>query len=327
MTPLHSPLIRPASRRKGASAPAGAAKRTTRWLAGAAAAAGLLGLGAAAAPAASAQTTQPTLGGEVLTASSYIPVTCQDANAVSFTVTGTATGPYPGTFTETLSEVLDGPPVQFDYTATFTITSAAGVVTGTETAQTPDGIGACSESGGEYSAFGSPGYTATIRAAGQTYTDQGTTAVTWSTFNYPGGGNETFTSSQQQATPAASDLALTDNAPATAISGQPYAYTLTVTNTGGADATGVTVTDTLPASARYNAATASQGTCTPPPGPKGGTVSCNLRTLAAGTSATVTITVTPTKPGTISDRARATACNLAPGSDDTAAATTTIQGT
>jgi hypothetical protein len=50
-------------------------------------------------------------------------------------------------------------------------------------------------------------------------------------------------------------------------------------------------------------------------------------TLAAGASVTVTITVTATTPGTVSDAAKVTAGNVTADSDDTASASTTVQGT
>jgi uncharacterized repeat protein (TIGR01451 family) len=125
----------------------------------------------------------------------------------------------------------------------------------------------------------------------------------------------------------APDLSLSDSAPATAVSGQPYAYTLQATNTGGSAATAVAVTDALPASAHFTSATASQGSCTRPPASKGGTVSCTVGSLAAGASVTITITVTATKPGMVSDNAKVTAGNVTPDSDDNASASTTVQGT
>jgi|SRR5580700_6707057 uncharacterized repeat protein (TIGR01451 family) len=132
--------------------------------------------------------------------------------------------------------------------------------------------------------------------------------------------------SEVQITPVAPDLKLSDSTPATAVSGQPYHYTLTATNTGGSDATGVVVTDTLPASAHYSSAVTSQGSCTRPATPKGGTVTCTVGSLGGGASVTITITVTPTKPGTISDSAQVTASNVTADSDDTASAPVTVQG-
>jgi uncharacterized repeat protein (TIGR01451 family) len=63
----------------------------------------------------------------------------------------------------------------------------------------------------------------------------------------------------------APDLSLADSAPAIAVSGQPYTYALTAADTRGAAATGVTVTGTLPASAHFTAASATQGLVHPHP--------------------------------------------------------------
>jgi uncharacterized protein DUF11 len=87
------------------------------------------------------------------------------------------------------------------------------------------------------------------------------------------------------------------------------------------------VTEPLPASAVFGSATATQGTCarTPPataPKTRGGTLTCHLGTLGAGATATVTIAVTPTTPGTLTS----IATGITPDSDDTATAATTVQG-
>jgi uncharacterized repeat protein (TIGR01451 family) len=71
-------------------------------------------------------------------------------------------------------------------------------------------------------------------------------------------------------------------------SGQMLTYTLTVTNNGPADATGVILTDTLPTGVSFASATASQGD---PPMALEGVVTVALGNLAAGGSATVTIVV------------------------------------
>jgi uncharacterized repeat protein (TIGR01451 family) len=129
------------------------------------------------------------------------------------------------------------------------------------------------------------------------------------------------------------DLALTNTgSPNPVTSGQNLTYTLTATNTGGQDATGVTVTAPLPASAVFGSMTASQDSCTRtvsgPDKNKGGTVTCTIGTLAGGATATVTITVTPTKPGTLATgTATVTASNVTSDGDDSATATVTVNGT
>jgi uncharacterized repeat protein (TIGR01451 family) len=70
-------------------------------------------------------------------------------------------------------------------------------------------------------------------------------------------------------------------------------YTLTVLNPGPNASTGVAVTNLLPAGATYVSASSSQGACSE----ASGVVSCNLGTLSAGSSATVTITVDPITAG------------------------------
>jgi uncharacterized repeat protein (TIGR01451 family) len=102
------------------------------------------------------------------------------------------------------------------------------------------------------------------------------------------------------------DLSITVSAsPHPALVGEPLTYNLSVANAGP---TGVTVTDTLPSSVIFVSATPSQGTCSQ----SSGTVTCPFGTLAKGASATVTITVTPNSPGTISNTASVTSATTDP---------------
>ena len=86
----------------------------------------------------------------------------------------------------------------------------------------------------------------------------------------------------------------------THFAGQTLTYNITVTNAGPTDAASVVVTDVLPAGASFVWATASQGSCSGTT-----TVSCTLGTIANGGNATITLQVTPSAAGTLSNTAAA----------------------
>ncbi len=88
---------------------------------------------------------------------------------------------------------------------------------------------------------------------------------------------------------ASADLGLVKTASADRSQpGLDLTYTLTITNAGPEAASGVTLNDPLPAGVNLVSATPSQGTC-------GGSVTCDLGSIASGGTATVTIVVNPTK--------------------------------
>ena len=95
---------------------------------------------------------------------------------------------------------------------------------------------------------------------------------------------------------ATADLQLANtSSPNPATQGQPFDYTLTVTNAGPAPTSDVNLSDQLPSGVRLVQATPSQGVCS-----KGYQyVRCALDTLGGGHTATVTITVHAVQSGTI----------------------------
>jgi uncharacterized repeat protein (TIGR01451 family) len=81
--------------------------------------------------------------------------------------------------------------------------------------------------------------------------------------------------------------------------GDNLSYTLQVTNAGPDSATGVTLTDSLPATGNLISVQTSQGSYSQ----AGNTLTFQLGTLTAGASATISVVVVPTSPGAITNRA------------------------
>jgi hypothetical protein len=146
-------------------------------------------LPASAASPTTASTVLPsTLAGETLAASQagFPSLGC---SVGSFTTSGTASGPYPGTFTETGSltgvpaapggRVLRGVVTAFD--STFTITADDGsTVTGTKTLDLTAAPGVCANVAGPLRAFDDHApltYDARIATGGVTYRDIGTASA------------------------------------------------------------------------------------------------------------------------------------------------------
>ena len=95
------------------------------------------------------------------------------------------------------------------------------------------------------------------------------------------------------------DLTLSKTAsPNPAQLGVNISYRLTATNNGPATATNVNVSDTLPASVSFVSASTSQGTCNGT-----GSVNCTLGNVAANSTAIITIVVTPSLAGSITNTA------------------------
>ena len=88
------------------------------------------------------------------------------------------------------------------------------------------------------------------------------------------------------------------------VAGNNVTYTITVTNTGPSAATGVTVTDVLPANLTFVSATPSQGTATN----ASGTITGAIGNLASGANATITVvaTVAGNFSGTLTNTATVT---------------------
>jgi uncharacterized repeat protein (TIGR01451 family) len=108
--------------------------------------------------------------------------------------------------------------------------------------------------------------------------------------------------------------------------GQNVTYTITVKNVSTLfGATGVTLTDVLPASMNFVSATTSQGGLVTPPVGSNGTVTANLGSIAPSAMATVTITVSSTSAGVVVNSATATSTESeSTPANNTGSASTTV---
>jgi uncharacterized repeat protein (TIGR01451 family) len=90
------------------------------------------------------------------------------------------------------------------------------------------------------------------------------------------------------------DLAITKSgSPATQDLGQGnITWTMVVTNNGPSSDSGVKVSDPMPAGNTFVSATSTQGTCT-----GGAVLNCNIGSMAAGASVTITLITTPSATG------------------------------
>ncbi len=105
------------------------------------------------------------------------------------------------------------------------------------------------------------------------------------------------------------------------LAGDDVTYAITVTNLGPSDAAGVVVTDTLPGAVTFVSATPSQGSCSQ----AASVVTCPLGVVPFGATATITIVVTTTIDGPITDTATVSATTSDPvPANDTDSETTTV---
>ena len=118
-----------------------------------------------------------------------------------------------------------------------------------------------------------------------------------------------------------SDVSVTKTAARqTVIAGETLAYTLVVSNAGPSGATGITLTDLLPATAEFVSASPAAT------GGAGQTKTWNLGALANGAATTVTVVVRPMAAGTATNTASVSAAHDDPDSaNNTAEASVSVQ--
>jgi uncharacterized repeat protein (TIGR01451 family) len=136
-----------------------------------------------------------------------------------------------------------------------------------------------------------------------------------------------FTTALAAAQSASVPLTVTKSASPNPVNvGANLTYTITVANSnpGGVASPTTVLTDVLPAGANFVSASPSQGTCSI----ASGTVTCQLGTLNSGAAAaTITIVVTPTSAGTLSNTASATGSPRGDGTFEFAGTSNTVTTT
>ena len=177
---------------------------------------------------------------------------------------------------------------------------------------------------------------ASATTAGTTITNSPTIAATTSD---PNGANNTATATDIVASPSQADVTLTKTAsPEPVDVNSNLTYSIQVTNHGPESATGVSVSDPMPAQVTFTSAATSQGSCTTPAlNSVGGTVSCTIGTVSVGGSVLITINVTAaifSSTAVTCNGAQVNSCNTATltttssnpkGATVTSSAGTTIQ--
>jgi uncharacterized repeat protein (TIGR01451 family) len=126
-------------------------------------------------------------------------------------------------------------------------------------------------------------------------------------------------------TPLAVDLSITKADSADPVApGDSFTYTVTVTNAGPDDATGVVVTDPIPSELTVTAvASSGSGACIA----AGNLVTCSMDPLVVGVAWTITVTVdvpSDATPGTVTNTATVAGAGDTDPSNDAASETTTI---
>jgi uncharacterized repeat protein (TIGR01451 family) len=111
--------------------------------------------------------------------------------------------------------------------------------------------------------------------------------------NSSGAVKDTFSGTCHGSSAPPKQLTISQAAPATVQADSGTTYTVTVANPSSSSQTNVTLTDNPPPNAQSVSASPSSGSCS-----GSGPITCNLGTLAAGASATVTVNATPILPPT-----------------------------
>jgi uncharacterized repeat protein (TIGR01451 family) len=216
-------------------------------------------------------------------------------------------------------------------TARLTATPSSGFAPATTTL---DGSGSSDPDGEAISSYtfdfgdGSPLVTQSTPSVSHTYANPGAYRATLTVKDVRGLDSGNVAAADVQATTSADIAVTTADSPDPVRKDKPLTYTVTVRNGGPFAASGVTMTDPLPARVELSSVKTTQGSCRSNKASQVVTVTCGLGSLASGSTATVTIVVKRLQVGTLSDTALASASS--PGdpntSNNNSTVTTTVVG-
>jgi uncharacterized repeat protein (TIGR01451 family) len=133
-------------------------------------------------------------------------------------------------------------------------------------------------------------FTLVVEAGNTTSVSNTATVTTISSDNNPSNDSATFVTT---VTPSA-DVSVTKSGPAAVAAGTNVTYTVTVANGGPSDASGVSLTDTLPANTTFVSETQPTGpafNCVTPAAGAGGTITCSIAMFLSGDTATFSFTL------------------------------------
>jgi uncharacterized repeat protein (TIGR01451 family) len=134
----------------------------------------------------------------------------------------------------------------------------------------------------------------------------------------PDTNNNTASADATVQVPAKADLKLTiAAAPSPVQTGQNLTYTFTVSNAGPNDATNVNLSDPIPQNAAYISSNTAQGSCAS----NAGTFSCSLGTIKPNASVQVSLVVTSSVTGTLTNSASVSAIETDPVTSNNSAST------
>jgi len=162
----------------------------------------MIGLALSLGVSSAAAATVPSLTGETLTGASA-QGNEHACLTPTFSVSGTAAGPYPGTFTESGTWA----PLASSFSTTFTVTSGTTTITGSKTfSRTTPGLSGFFDCGADPTTMALTGvpFTATIDTPNGQFHDEGTSSVDALIFASGAATlTETFTSSLSEPVPVA----------------------------------------------------------------------------------------------------------------------------